>query len=125
MLRRLFLLLVSLFIAAACRPHPVGMTVLSVTLPSTVMHTSAAQGSTPVPTLVNLPSRTPTPRPTETALPTATATLTRTPTPERTAMPINTPTRNGAASDASGTPLPTWTPPPPDPATQIDDHYRM
>ena len=38
--------------------------------------------------------------------------------------PINSPTP-GTDANASGTPLPTWTPPPLDPAVQIADHYHF
>lgn len=41
-----------------------------------------------------------------------------------TSQPINSPTP-GANVDAAGTPLPTWTPPPADPAAQIADHYYL
>lgn len=53
------------------------------------------------------------------------ATPSNTPTVTNTAVP-STPITNGlqaAMTDPNGTPLPTWTPPPPDPSTQIQDHY--
>ncbi|HVU10919.1 MAG TPA: M23 family metallopeptidase [Phototrophicaceae bacterium] len=52
--------------------------------------------------------------------PLPTIVVTQGPTP----IPINSPTP-GADVDASGTPLPTWTPPPLDPAIEIQDHYRF
>lgn len=65
----------------------------------------------------------------------ATNTLAVTPTSPAAALPtsqpINSPTpganvdANGTPVDAAGTPLPTWTPPPADPAAQIADHYYL
>jgi hypothetical protein len=102
----------------------------------------AAQQATLVPTANPLPSRTPTlpvtstPAPTDTLAPTDTPTInlfvTNTPlptdtitnTPLPTQPSFNSPTP-GSDLDASGTPLPTWTPPPPDPSVQVADHYHF
>lgn len=107
-----------------------------------------AQGATTVPTANPLPSRTPTtpltstPVPTDTPMPSNTPSPTllllvfRTntppggiaPTTPPTSLPtlpsINSPTP-GSGVDENGTPIPTWTPPPPDPSVQIADHYRL
>ncbi|MEP7290181.1 MAG: peptidoglycan DD-metalloendopeptidase family protein [Chloroflexota bacterium] len=104
----------------------------------------ADQSATTVPTANLPPSRTPTFPPTNTLIPSATLTLSPSPTlaplifatntlpvtPTApvtnlpTQPPINSPTP-GSGLDASGTPLPTWTPPPADPSTQISDHYWL
>ncbi len=82
--------------------------------------------NTPVPTSTPVPSATPTVNlfvtntPGANAAPTNTATATFLPTQPS----FNSPTP-GPAVDASGTPLPTWTPPPPDPSVQVADHYRL
>jgi len=55
-----------------------------------------------------------------TPLPTATLAITARPT--QPSFPTPTP---GASVDANGTPLPTWTPPPLDPAVEIADHYHF
>lgn len=101
------------------------------------------QAPTLVPTANPLPTRTATipptltPLPTFTLTPTLTATFvpfvtnTRRPTATFTATPpatttsIPTITRTLVGEDPSGTPPPTWTPPPDDPTTRINDHYRL
>ncbi len=104
--------------------------------------------ATRVPTANPLPSRTPTLPPTNTLVPTDTlmpsdtpsSTLfptntffptntqlpsaTLSPTFPPTAPPINSPTP-GADTDANGTPLPSWTPPPRDSSVEIADHYHF
>ncbi len=107
-----------------------------------------AQAATTVPTANPLPSRTPTIPPTSTLVPTETLVPSITPSPTlfllvfRTNTPIggivptatngiptlpaiNSPTPPDGTLDPNGTPIPTWTPPPPDPAVQIGDHYRL
>lgn len=95
-----------------------------------------AQVSTAVPTANLAPSRTPTLPPTETHTPTVTPSPTHTPTatssPTETPVPTLTHTPlpvgvllPGAAGNFNGTLVPSWTPPPSDPATEINDHYRL
>jgi murein DD-endopeptidase MepM/ murein hydrolase activator NlpD len=57
---------------------------------------------------------------------------TATPSPTAAVLPTNPPTQPsypsptpGSDVDANGTPVPTWTPPPLDPAVQIADHYHF
>lgn len=102
---------------------------------------------TAVPTANPAPSRTPTPPPTNTPLPspTPTPTSTATPTPTRTLFSIATNTPSPSAQPSATRTVPftvatsrstfgqpetpndgaTWTPPPPNPAVQIADHYMM
>lgn len=81
------------------------------------------QGFTAAPTQTftliptNTPRVSPTPLPTETLTPFPTSSV-----PTVTSIPSATPTNPG---DPLGTPLPTWTPPPRDPATQLADHYYL
>ena len=56
---------------------------------------------------------------------TFTPTDTLTPTQTLTSVPIASATPTNPADDPNNTPAPTWTPPPPDPASQIADHYRF
>ena len=133
MLRRIFILVLPLM--AACQPS-VERTPFAATLPSSVNTASAvvvtAAQATLFPTANLQPSRTPTLPPTATYTPSPTATitpsLTPTPTltntpipPTGTAIPSATPT--DPADDPNNTPAPTWTPPPPNPAAQVADHY--
>ncbi len=95
--------------------------------------TRATDTATATPTLT--PSRTPTRTVTSTQTLTTIPTNTRRPT--NTALPTSTPTQTlvvtntsadglqGEIIDGSGTPQPTWTPPPLDPSRQIADHYFM
>lgn len=71
------------------------------------------------------PSPTTTPSPTITPTPTETLTLTPTDTlsPVPSATPIASATQTSQFENPNSTPLPTWTPPPPDPSVQIADHY--
>lgn len=88
-----------------------------------------AQAITPVPTIK--PSSTPLLLVTNTRIPTSTPTATDTPPPTLTpsitptatptAVPIISPTPGGA-NVAAGL---TWTPPPDDPATRLNDHFHM
>lgn len=117
----------------SCRPS--GPAAFAVTVPPTPTpaqvaqaqrsRSSASDSVTLVPTLNRQPSRTPTA--TLTTIPTNTPRPTLTPTIARTPIPINSPTPrlSGSPTDEEGTPPPTWTPPPDDPATRIDDHYYM
>lgn len=132
-------LFVLLIIAAACQtqsqPLPAA---LADTAPQEVV--VVAQQATPtrirrtaVPTANRLSSNisarqvtsTVTPSPTITATPTNTATMfsiaTNTPPPSATF----TPTAFSVQPDNGGTPSASWTPPPPDPAVQIPDHYHF
>lgn len=82
---------------------------------------------TPSPTYTPSSTLTPsiTPSPTFTITPSPTLTLTPIPsaTPYPTTTPIASATPTSPLEDPNSTPLPTWTPPPPDPSTQINDHY--
>jgi murein DD-endopeptidase MepM/ murein hydrolase activator NlpD len=86
-------------------------------------HPVASRTSTLPPTLTFTPTQTSTPTltPTKTLTPTDTLTPTITSTP----VPIASATSTDPADDPNNTPVPTWTPPPPDPSVQIDDHYRF
>lgn len=87
-----------------------------------------AQAITAVPTLrptstallLVTNTRIPTSTPTPTNTPTVTMTPTITPTVTPTALPINSPTPGGSNAVAL-----TWTPPPDDPATRLNDHFHM
>lgn len=136
MLRKTICLIV-LFVLAACQPTDVTPTAVSA-LPTA----NPAKAATAVPTANPIASRTPTLPPTATFTPTFTVTPSLTPTltftPTMTFTPSATPSATvsptalyiasatpGANVDASGTPLPTWTPPPVDPSTQLTDHYHF
>jgi murein DD-endopeptidase MepM/ murein hydrolase activator NlpD len=129
MLRTTFLFLLMVLFAAACRPSEQQM-VFSATLRPAQSPTSVAQSVTLVPTAHPIPTRTSTALPTSTFTPTFTPTDTptpsNTPTPTDTTTPIaiNSPTPSGT-EEVIGTPLPTWTPPPIDPAVTIADHYHF
>lgn len=126
-----------LFGLAACQP---ALTVEPTPTVSTPVALLAA--ATTVPTANPIASRTPTLPPTATFTPTSTATLTATNTPTLTPSMTFTPSATftatpsptplviasatpGAAVDANGTPIPTWTPPPNDPSSEIADHYHL
>jgi murein DD-endopeptidase MepM/ murein hydrolase activator NlpD len=126
---RVLLLLVLLI--AACQPAAQSGAFVA-TLPGTrALPVAAVQVNTPVPTANPLPSRTatlpPTPTLTPSRTPTPTLTLapSETPTPAPSATLIASATSTDPADDPNNTPLPTWTPPPPDPASQIADHYAF
>lgn len=135
-MRRKPIYLIVLFALVACQPTMVSPT------PTAALPTPVAQVATMVPTANPIASRTPTQPPTATLTPTFTVTPSLTPTltytPTVTLTPSDTPTATvsptprtiasatpGANVDANGTPIPTWTPPPPDPASQIADHYHL
>lgn len=127
-------------VLAACQPAQPKQTPFSVTLELTPLAQIAQSVSTAVPTAHLAASRTPTLPPTDTATPTSTPTITPSPTytltptitktstitPSATItdtpQPIASATPGGAVN---GTPAPTWTPPPPDPASQIADHFHL
>lgn len=134
------LLLTLLGILAACQPAEPKQTPFAVTIESSPVAQVVLSTSTLVPTAHPAASRTPTLPPTDTATPTSTPTLT--PIPTNTPKPTitNTPTITPSATitdtpqpiasatpggAASGTLAPTWTPPPPDPASQIADHLHL
>lgn len=85
--------------------------------PTMTFTPSLTPTDTPLPT--NTPTPTPTPLPTSTLTPSPVPTSTLPPT----MVPIASATPTGAFEDPNSTPLPTWTPPPPDPASLIADHY--
>jgi len=122
-------LILPLSLLAACQPAQ--QTPFAATIPSTQNGSSSAEISSPVPTANPAASRTPTLPPTVTFTPSHTPTITPTPTdtltPTLTATtaPIASATGTDPASDPNNTPPPTWTPPPPDPASQVDDHYHF
>ena len=135
MLRKSIYLIV-LFMLAACQ----STSDLSTATP--VLPTRVVNAPTVVPTANPIASRTPTQPPTATSTPTFTVTPSLTPTltftPTVTFTPSQTPTATvsptalviasatpGANTDANGTPIPTWTPPPVDPASQLADHYHF
>lgn len=135
----IYLSLIAL-LAAACAPTAPRQTPFAVTLPAAgpvevAEVGGASNGATAVPTAQPLASRTPTrpptqtftPSPTSTITPTATPTQTPsdTPPPSETPTPIAINTQPVTPTVPGGSPLPTWTPPPPDPAVQINDHYRL
>lgn len=127
-----------LLLLAACQ-STAAVTPFAATLPSTSKTTpvSAAQEMTAVPTANPIASRTPTLPPTATLTPTKTPTITPTatdtltptntltPTITPTSVPIASATATDPSDDPNQTPEPTWTPPPPDPASQIADHYQF
>jgi murein DD-endopeptidase MepM/ murein hydrolase activator NlpD len=101
----------------------------TATLPPTATLTPSP---TWTPSLTHTPTDTasPTPVPTETFTPSHTFTASHTPLPTETATTPPTATTPATAtlipSAAPGTPAgPTWTPPPANPAAQIQDHYLM
>lgn len=121
MLRSSILCLLLVVMVAACRPS--NQAVFSATVPAANQaRPTQAGASTAVPTANRQATRTPT------ALPTATATETDlptvTPTASTTPVPINSPTPGGQPTDAA-TAGPTWTPPPDDPGTRVEDHYHL
>lgn len=139
MLRKNCLILMIVFMLAACQPSVNGLATPSVESTSISMNVDAP---TIVPTANPLASRTPTQPPTSTYTPTytptpsLTSTETSTPTltytPTQTFTPTLSPTAiiiasatPGAAVDENGTPIPSWTPPPLDPASEIADHYHF
>jgi murein DD-endopeptidase MepM/ murein hydrolase activator NlpD len=105
-------------------PQP---TPFAVTLPPSTQAAVALVVSTAVPT-ADLSTLTPTPTATPTATytpsDTPTATITDTPTPTLTLTPTvfisATPLPSQVVED-----VPTWTPPPDNPATRIEDHYQL
>lgn len=123
-----FLCLAGLMSLAACQTSN-RVTPFAVTLPADEPVKVAQQG-TAVPT-ADMSTLTPTPTstPTQTRTPTATLTVTpsRTPTPTTTFTPSPTlvigtlPTNDSTVTEGP----PTWTPPPANPAAEIDDHYRL
>ena len=126
------MILIALLIAA-CSPAQ-KVTPFAATLPATREAVAISQVNTAVPTANPLPSRTATlpptptltPSRTPTPSPTRTPTLTRTPsmtpTITLTLPPIASATPTDPADDPNNTPVPTWTPPPADPASQVADH---
>ncbi len=136
---RTFICLIVLFVLAACQPSNAVPEAALVT--PTVMPV-VADAATMVPTANPMASRTPTLpptatfTPTHTNTPTPTLTPTLTPsltyTPSQTFTPTLSPTPRtiasatpGAGVDENGTPIPTWTAPPPEPASEIADHYHF
>lgn len=123
------LIVVFVLLTAACQAKP--QTPFAATVPPARNSPASAQLSTPVPTAHPVASRTATLPPTATFTPSLTPSITRTPTKTLTptitptSSPIASPTSTDPASDPNNTPAPTWTPPPPDPAAQIDDHYAL
>jgi murein DD-endopeptidase MepM/ murein hydrolase activator NlpD len=138
--RNRILLLIAIGVLAGCQPAQPKQTPFAVTIESSPVAQVAQSISTSVPTAHPASSRTPTLSPTDTSTPTSTPTLTLIPTNTRkptitktptitpsatiteTPQPIASATPSGAAS---GTLAPTWTPPPPDPASQIADHFYL
>jgi murein DD-endopeptidase MepM/ murein hydrolase activator NlpD len=139
LVRKLTMFIVFLIALGACSPVDVVTPFVATLVPTSA---AAAQISTTVPTAHPLPSRTPTipVTPTDTPTPTLTFTATHTPTETFTATLFPTNTRPAtlaptdtplplvissevADAEQSGTPRPTLTPPPPDPAVQVPDHY--
>ena len=116
-----------LVVLTACRSIPQAAP-FAATLAQTVRPAAAVSSvSTAVPT-ADLSTWTPTPTPTPTA------TFTPSNTPTATITDTSTPTATLTTTlFLSATPLPsevvenvpTWTPPPDNPATRIDDHYRL
>ncbi|MDX2160673.1 MAG: peptidoglycan DD-metalloendopeptidase family protein [bacterium] len=95
----------------------------SATMTRTQRRETAAPAASSTPTTVEITTNTPRPS----ATPTQTLPPTATPTVTNTAAPV-TPITNAlqaALTDPNGTLLPTWTPPPADPTTQIQDHFYM
>lgn len=113
---------------AACQPA------IEASLAPTETNALVLSAPTMVPTANPLPSRTPTLAPTATftATPTPTitpsATVTWTPSATFTVSPTPTATQTGTAiplpqTEPTNPVGPTWTAPPPDPATQMADHF--
>ncbi len=138
MLRKSIYLIV-VFMLVACQPTSISPTAVSI-LPT--VKSSSVEVATVVPTANPIASRTPTLPPSATFTPTFTVTPSLTPsltftptvtfTPSATVTATASPTplviasaTPGANTDANGTPIPTWTPPPNDPASQIADHYHL
>jgi murein DD-endopeptidase MepM/ murein hydrolase activator NlpD len=108
---------------AACRPS--NQAAFSATVPaanSQPRTTTNTSGSTAVPTALRMATRTSTPLPTatNTATPPPSATATASSTP----LAIHSPTPGAEPTD-SATAGPTWTPPPDDPGTRVEDHYHL
>jgi murein DD-endopeptidase MepM/ murein hydrolase activator NlpD len=133
MLRSKLLLWMSTLLLAACQTAQAA-TVISTetaTLPP-VVKVAERIVATPVPT-INPATNTPKPSPTatyrliltNTAAPSETPTVTLTPSITNTLRPIASATLTDSANDPNNTPVPTWTAPPPDPARQVADHYRL
>lgn len=123
MSRQVLSLFFLILVVAACRPA--NQAVFSATIPAVAQSRPAAMqstGNTAVPTANRQPTRTntPLPTPTDTATPPATATPTASATPRA----IVSPTPAGMPTD-SATAGPTWTPPPDDPGTRVEDHYHL
>jgi murein DD-endopeptidase MepM/ murein hydrolase activator NlpD len=127
-----FSVLLSVCLLAACQSDA-QQTPFVATIP--VLNVAQVSTNTLVPTANPLPSRTRTIPPTDTNTPTPSLTPTETTTPSLTPTITDTPTITLTSSlissptlitpDASYTQPPTWTPPPPDPASQIADHYAF
>jgi murein DD-endopeptidase MepM/ murein hydrolase activator NlpD len=117
--------LLAILLAACQTTHQ--STPFAVTLPPATRPAVVLSNSTPVPT-ADLSTLTPTPTatPSSTLTPsdTPTATITDTPTPTLTLTPTiflsPTPLPSEVVED-----VPTWTPPPDNPASRIDDHYQL
>ncbi len=121
MLRSLMLCFLLAVTVVACRPS--NQAVFSATVPAgNAVRPTNNPGTTLVPTANRQASRTPTalPSATSTETPEATATSTASVTP----VAINSPTPGGQPTD-SATAGPTWTPPPDDPGTRVEDHYHL
>jgi murein DD-endopeptidase MepM/ murein hydrolase activator NlpD len=137
MFRSIASLLMALFVIAGCQPAQPRQTPFAATIAVSAVTKVAQHLSTAVPTANPAASRTPTLPPTATYTPTRTPTITRTPTPTKTPTitpsatitdtppPISSATATDPADDPNNTPVPSWTPPPPDPSTQIGDHYHL
>jgi murein DD-endopeptidase MepM/ murein hydrolase activator NlpD len=136
---RFKLLIFTCLITVACQSVQAKQIVSTDTpIPPAVVEVAQNITSTPVPT-INPVTNTPkpsatatfkpiltnTPRPTLRPTLTLTPTITLTPSITNTMRPIASATPTDRASDPNNTPEPTWTAPPPDPATQIADHYRL
>jgi murein DD-endopeptidase MepM/ murein hydrolase activator NlpD len=122
-------LILPALLIAACQPAQ--QRPFAATIPPSQNALTGAQSSSPVPTAHPLASRTSTLPPSATFTPTLTPTITLTPTRTLTPTitlttpPIASPTPTDPTSDPNNTPPATWTPPPADPGTQIDDHYHL
>lgn len=136
---RSIIILLSVLLSAC---SPTAMTPFAATIPAADA-TTIVQVMTSVPTANPVASRTPTLPPTASYTPSSTPTATFTATntlpvtntrpatntqrPNATSIsaPIASATPTNPADDPNNTPAPSWTPPPPDPAVQIEDHYRF
>lgn len=140
MLRIKLLILTCMFISvAACQTVQAEQSQSTDTpTPPQIVNVAHQITSTPVPT-INPVTNTPkpsatatfrpiltnTPRPTQPPTLTFTPTITLTPSITNTMRPIASATLTDPANDPNNTPVPTWTAPAPDPATQLADHYRL